>query len=137
MVGARRERLIVTSWNVNEDEIWLVDPVVTQLPSTSAPGHIAAAVESALARSKATTRSATDPTILEPVLEAAEVRSWGEYVRSLRSVVIREENGTTTVTSQRNLGARDGLKEQPEDAKRLHGPDADELGRVIRALLEL
>jgi hypothetical protein len=61
----------------------------------------------------------------------AAAKSWSQYVRGLMSVRVKRQGETLEVLPFRNLGARRGLHELPEQIEVLTNPDPVALGSAV------
>jgi hypothetical protein len=134
-VDARWDRLFVTSWSLDQWGMWCANGWFTELADDAEPATLGDAVFEALRRSEGLVEATDEP--LAPVFRAAGVKTWGQYIRGLRSVTVDWRDGVISVRPQQNLGARQGLTELSDQRRDLVDPTAEALGAAVRDGLTL
>jgi hypothetical protein len=134
-VDARWDRLFVTSWSLDQRGMWRANGWFAELADDAEPATLGDAVFEALRRSEGLVEAIDEP--LAPVFRAAGVKTWGQYVRGLRSVTVYRRDGLISVRPQQNLGARQGLTELPYKRRDLVDPTAEALGAAVHDALTL
>jgi len=133
-VDARRDRLIVSAIALAPSGFHETQDWVRELPAGVDAETLGAAVEEALRRSSEGHQE-HEGERFAPQLKAAGVKSWSQYVRGLTSVRVKRQGEKVEVLPFRNLGARQGLHELPEEIETLTQPDPAALGSaVVRGL---
>jgi hypothetical protein len=133
-VDARRDRLIVSAIALAPSGFHETQDWVRELPAGVDAEALGAAVDEALRRSGEGHIEPEGETFAAQ-LKAAGVKSWSQYVRGLTSVRVDREGEKVELLPFRNLGARQGLHELPEQIEILTRPDAGALGSaVVRGL---
>lgn len=132
-VDARRDRLFVTSWSLDRWGMWRANGWSSELEDDAEPATLGDAVFEALGRSEGLVEATDEP--LAPVFRAAGVKTWGQYVRGLRSVAVDRRDDMISVTPRQNLGARQGLTDLTDERRDLVDPTAEAVGAAVRDAL--
>jgi hypothetical protein len=134
-VDGRGDRLIVAPIALAPSGFHETQDWVRVLPAGVDAGTLGAAVDEALRRSAEGHREPEGERFAAQ-LKAAGIKSWSQYVRGLSSVRVDREGEKVEVLPFRNLGARRGLHELPEQIEILARPDAAALGSAVKQGLE-
>jgi hypothetical protein len=132
-VDARWDRLFVTSWSLDQWGMWRANGWFAELADDAEPTTLGDTVLEALRRSKGLVKATDEP--LAPVFRAAGVKTWGQYLQGLCSVTVARRYGRISIRPQRNLGARQGLTELPDERRELVDPTAEALGAAVHDAL--
>jgi hypothetical protein len=132
-VDLRGGRVFVNAMSRRPNGVWRVGPSIATLETLPPATELGEGGQSALVASGEIDPSDTDP--FESVLEAAQVRSWSQYVKGLRSVQVDGDGDGITITRMRNLGVRHGLVPETDSTLRLADPSREELGKAVLAAL--
>ena len=114
-VYRRRADFIIHPDSCTTVEAWILSEPCVRLPVDCTDGQLGATVLSALERSKTGVPHPTEwKGLLEPLLQAAGVKSWGAFAKNAVCVLVSEEANNIELVPTVNLGAREGFEEDEE-----------------------
>lgn len=136
-VGRRRGMLWVCSYSRTVDGFWVANGILESLDDGVDDVRLGSAV---LKAGRASRLGIPTPSVAElsrpaPVVVAAGVRSYGQYLKGLRSVSVQLGADTLRVVPQRNGGAKEGLVPLDDAALDLDSLEANIVGAGVRAAL--
>lgn len=138
-VFRRRAHFIIHPSSCSTDGLWIGSEPYVRLPVDCTDGQLGATLLSALESSKTGVPHPTEwKGLLEPLLQAAGVKSWGAFAKNAVCVLVSEEADNIELVPTVNLGAREGFEEDEEKKKSMAipvGPDA--LGTHVREAIAL
>lgn len=139
-VYKRGDRLIVNREDTTTEGIPLSTDDVIVLDDTASDATLGTAIVSVLSRARSgikPVKPSDSHVRLEPLLEAAGVRSWTTFVRGLREASVFEDGGTILFRPSVNLGPKEGLEGIDGREVWADVSDPETVGRMARYAIDL
>ncbi len=138
-VSLRRGVLWVCSYDQTVDGFWVMSEVTGPLDADMDDAALGRCVLAARRSSKigVPTPSVAELSRPAPVVAAAGVKSYAQFIKGLRSVNITFDGTAAEITPLSNLGARGGLVPIVDLVRRVDPLDADEIGGTVRSALNV
>jgi hypothetical protein len=138
-VYRRSGKYLLNSSSQATSGVW-IGKVFRVLPTSASDESLGRDVLAALQLSR-TGIAHPDPkdwaAIQQPLLDAAGVRRWSQFVKGSDMVTVRLGDGVIEVTPERRVAGEEGLEEVPEKMMRIDdGVSPEELGKLVKQALD-
>jgi hypothetical protein len=133
-VDLRRGEHIVWSSSRTVSDMWIMNGWFRRLPASAEVDELGSVVGQGLDASREAVAQPPlrdAPLPFQPVLDDLRVPSYGKYLNGTRSVLVQRDDGTVSITSYRNAGARGGFVPIEGTEIRLEKPDAAAVGSAV------